>query len=478
MFRNEEWPRPRSFKRVPDVDYGTSEFDRPLLLRRDSRLDRSYNPDGLTQSLQIRAPRREDDNQDTDEEMLRMRSPSRPQNMIRYHDEDETFHRPHRGEVDFPSKKAHIRRNWKELDYMPETFSEERRSPSFERTRDENFGNQNSISPLRSERQASPPNRSYSGLYDKRVGPLVLRKSSLVSSQSHGPKSASREQDHLKRFDDDKSRQSGRSTSKRLSRSRSGLRKMTTTDHYSDSDGERYAPRPSGQKTISSESDTRDEAIIASTLRSLTTFNGDAHTTLMSSPAQMESSGLSDDEGSNIRSLEQATRKLNDLKAKLEKAVKDNDLITASDLSFYAIPDVSTKVRELEILEAKQRHERQELTSRENAKVDETPDATEEPESEKSSKTQQEKGALDVHLLNETAMHVEKSNENNNLHPNSRPNPSHIDDHKVTKPVVEITDVVAKTKTRPEELNHFSGNEPPDRVVHRRATTVEDEIES
>ena len=374
--RNGEKPYDRPLETAVDVDkrhravdYGTSEYptirSRSMPSRRNSRLDLVYNPGGVVQAPQNRAQRREYPFRVIDREVSAERSRDRPiiirdrersrdrPMLIRDRDEDGTFHRP-RGwdEFEFSPRKEIVLKRRGEFEHVPTFIREKERSQSLRRPADENFESETSISTRRSERRASPPNRSFTRSDDQRVGQLVLRKALPVSRQLHGRNSASRERVYLQ-HDGNQPRRFGRSASNRLSRSRSGLRTTAINDHYlDDSDSERHAS-PLRRNRSALRSDGRDGEIIASTLRSLTTFNNDADNDLAVSPAQLESSGLSDNDEPTFRTLEQATRKLDELYAKLDEATKMQNFMTASNLKFYAIPDVKAEVEEFKVRETK-----------------------------------------------------------------------------------------------------------------------------
>lgn len=101
-----------------------------------------------------------------------------------------------------------------------------------------------------------------------------------------------------------------------------------------------------------------DDEIIRSTLKRLTSFNGEPSfarelrtPARVMSPTQMTSADPSDqasDSGEDqVATLELAKRRLEELMAKQEKATKEDDLMTASDLQFYVIPDLKFRITEL-----------------------------------------------------------------------------------------------------------------------------------
>lgn len=478
-------------KRQRAVDYGNPEpitvRSRSMPSRRNSRLDLVYNPDRVTQTLQNRAPRRGRYDIQIDRETSPERSRVRPE-IIQYHDAEEIIYRPrNRDQREFSDERGNWRTRREESDDVPETFiPEEGRFQSLQRPGNENFETGTLTFTRRSERRESPPNRSYSSSDEKRAGALVLRKASPVSRHPYGRKSASREHVYLEQQDDNQSRRLRRSMSRRLSRSRSGFRTTAIRDHYldRDSDSERHAS-PLRPNRSALKNDTRDEEIIATTLRNFTTFNSDADIDLMLSPAQIESSGLSDnDESKCSRTLEQATRKLDDLYAKLDVAIKDQDFITASDLKFYAIPDVKAEVQELKVRRA-QKSQGRGVAWGEDAKVYEILEENEESEIDKLRKI--EEGILNVPLPKETAIRADKSNENSNnqtnqgkkeFFPNTGSNKSNTGTHKPTITRTErfrTPSQTAKLEPQPEESNDVPDNEL-NRIIRRRVT-VEDEME-
>ena len=470
-------------KRHRAIDHGTSEYPtirrRSMPSRRNSRLDLIYDPNGVTQAPQSRAPRRKDNYKEVDRETSPERS--RDRQIIKWdRDEDGTFHRPgNSDEFEFFGRRANVRKRSEETDFVPKTFiPEEGRSQSRQRPADEDFRNDTTIFTRRSERRASPPNRSYTRSDDQRVGQLVLREASPVSRQSDGRNSASRELVHL-RHDDNQPRRFSIYASNRLSRSRSRLRKMATNDHYSDSDSERHA-LPLRQSRSASRTDARDDEIITSQLRRFTTFNRDADNDLMLSPAQMESSGQSDNDEPPIRTLEQATRKLDELYAKLDVATKNQDSITASDLRFYAIPNVNAEVQELKVRKAK-KSKGQEAAWGEGAKVHEILDIDK--------LKRREGNVVNVPLPKETSIHADKSIQDSNNETNHgnqtflSNNNSNTFNTRTPKPTIKSTESVREpTQTtepepepRPEESNDVLDNEPSPKF-HRRPT-VQDEME-
>lgn len=90
-----------------------------------------------------------------------------------------------------------------------------------------------------------------------------------------------------------------------------------------------------------------EEEIISRTLMRYTTFNSDNAPDLVASPDEADSSGLSDNGTLDETTLEQARKMLRRLVEKREKASKDGDLMTESDLEFYAIPDVEARIQQL-----------------------------------------------------------------------------------------------------------------------------------
>ena len=96
------------------------------------------------------------------------------------------------------------------------------------------------------------------------------------------------------------------------------------------------------------DSEPTDEDIITSTLKRFTTFNADAEDELPTSAPGWDSPTL---QGTTVSlstmDLTSAQRKLEELLRKEEKATAAGDLMAASDLHFYAIPDVRALVEEL-----------------------------------------------------------------------------------------------------------------------------------
>ena len=90
-----------------------------------------------------------------------------------------------------------------------------------------------------------------------------------------------------------------------------------------------------------------EEETISRTLMSYTTFNSDESPGLVASPDEADYSDLSDSGPLNETTLEQARKTLRRLVEKREKALKDGDLMTESDLKFYAIPDVEARIQQL-----------------------------------------------------------------------------------------------------------------------------------
>lgn len=98
-----------------------------------------------------------------------------------------------------------------------------------------------------------------------------------------------------------------------------------------------------------------DEDIISSTLREFTTFNANSHQDLVSSPTGELDSPFPTDSGTPhyARNLKSAQERLEELREKHDKAIREGDFLSASDLQFYAIPDVKAKVEELKAQEAR-----------------------------------------------------------------------------------------------------------------------------
>ena len=90
-----------------------------------------------------------------------------------------------------------------------------------------------------------------------------------------------------------------------------------------------------------------DEDLIARTLKKYSTFNNDSDSELVASSDDGESSDLSDYDTFDMTTLEQAKKTLRRLVEKREKASKDGDLMTESDLKFYVIPDVEARIQQL-----------------------------------------------------------------------------------------------------------------------------------
>ena len=448
-------------------EYGTSESrmnkGRTLPSRRNSRRDTAHSLNGVTRALHRGVPRREDAYRDSNEEVLEKNPRRRSDEVVRDHDDDTTCERPHGKEVGFLRTEENNLKGREESHDEPGPFSQEQRSRSFRRPRNENFENETSVSNLRSERPASPRDRSYSGLYDQNSGPLVLRKTPPFSLQQCGQKSAFREYDHLQQHEDNRSTRSGRSTSSRLSRSRSRLKVTATGDGYSDSESERRAPLPSRPKSYSSERKTQAEETIA-TLKEFTSFKTDADLDITSSPALMEFSSPSDNDESDNRTSEQVTHKLNDSYTKLEIAT---NLMTAPHLKSHATPDVSAEGPKPRVREAKQ-VQGQKVASPELTKIYETSETNEESELKKLTKASED--VLKVSLPQETVIHFENSNEDSNneasrsnFHANSGSDTlNHGTSNLLTEPVAQNTQL-AQTKPQPRELN--------------RRATVEDMIE-
>lgn len=93
------------------------------------------------------------------------------------------------------------------------------------------------------------------------------------------------------------------------------------------------------------EAQEEEEDVISRELKRYTTFNSDVD--LVASPDEADSSGLSDNDTFDMITLEQARKTLRRLVEKQEKASKDGDLMTESDLKFYAIPDVEARIQQL-----------------------------------------------------------------------------------------------------------------------------------
>ena len=93
------------------------------------------------------------------------------------------------------------------------------------------------------------------------------------------------------------------------------------------------------------EAQEEEEDVIARELKRYTTFNSDVD--LVASPDEADSSGLSDNDTFDMTTLEQAKKTLRRLVEKQEKASKAGDLMTESDLKFYAIPDVEARIQQL-----------------------------------------------------------------------------------------------------------------------------------
>lgn len=90
-----------------------------------------------------------------------------------------------------------------------------------------------------------------------------------------------------------------------------------------------------------------EEDVITRTLKRYTIFNSDNDPDLVTSPEEADSSGLSDHGTFDVTTLEQAKKTLRRLVEKQEKASKDGDLMTESDLKYHAIPDVEAQIQQL-----------------------------------------------------------------------------------------------------------------------------------
>ena len=111
---------------------------------------------------------------------------------------------------------------------------------------------------------------------------------------------------------------------------------------------------------------TLNDDIIRNTLTRLTSFKGEppqSTSTHKISPTRMVFPETSDEssnsEEDQTMTLELAKSKLDWLMAKQRVAAREGDLVTASDLQFYAIPDVKFRINELTVKEIKAKKETQ-----------------------------------------------------------------------------------------------------------------------
>ena len=215
-----------------------------------------------------------------------------------------------------------------------------RRDPSFDdpRSLEEGYGHRTISSPQRYPSREDFYSRSNTYeqpekgalRYERReTGPVVLRNSQIR------PRLPPLWEDRAERYDDRRIGSPSRHLNTSASSGRATSQRPLTNDHRTDAD---------------SDIGDTDNDIISSALRKFTTFNAETEDDMMSP----DYPGISNVGPTNRSNLKQAQRRLDGLIAKQEQAKVDGDFITASDLQFYAIPDVRALVEELKVQDAQQ----------------------------------------------------------------------------------------------------------------------------
>ena len=288
------------------------ERDDRIIIRRD-RPSRDKNEDITIREFEVERerPRIRERNQ-----IVERRDPSWERLRFRRDGDDD--------EIRVRDREREMSRYAFEEDFSPVEIIENSR-PQKDRSREPSYYESN-----RHELPEERPIR-YEG---REAGPLVLRNPRVE------PQLAPLWEDKAERSDGDRTSSPSRRLNTTAPSDRLASHKTSTHDH-ADMDGDiGYT----------------DKDIISSALRRFTTFNAQTEDDLMS-PAGVGSPDIMNTAEISYRSsLRQAQRKLDELMAKQAQARKDEDFVTASDLQFYAIPDVRALVEELKVQDAKSKN--------------------------------------------------------------------------------------------------------------------------